>query len=93
MSMIEFVNKASGARVTVAAGSKSAAHLNRRPNWTCVTTQDVQPVQEEATETPPVAPPMVGAGSSRDAWADYAEHLGYHTVGLSRAEIIEQIDG
>lgn len=92
VGMLTFVNYNTGARVTVEAGSKAAVHLDRRPHWTCVTTSNATPVQEKASETPLVAPPKVGAGSSRAAWAAYADALGLDTNGLTKQQIIEATD-
>ena len=92
VGMLTFVNYNSGARVTVEAGSKAAAHLNRRPHWACLTTGDALPTQGNASETPSVAPPKVGAGSSRAAWAAYAGSLGLDTDGLTKQQIIEATD-
>lgn len=37
-------------------------------------------------------PPMVGAGSGRNAWAAYAEQLGIDvTAGMKKAEIVEAV--
>lgn len=89
---LEFVNYSNGTRVVVEAGSKAAAHLNRRPHWTCVTTGEALASQETASETPPVAPPKAGPGSSRAAWAAYAASLGHDTDGLTKAQLIELTD-
>lgn len=52
-------------------------------------------VPDEAPQEPDPqsVPPKVGPGSSRDAWAAYAESQGIDTSGMGRAEIIAAVEG
>jgi hypothetical protein len=90
--IVQFRNMRTGESITVPKGSKAAAMLSRRPHWEQV--GQPEPVTVAEVEYDPVGDPPAryGPGSSRDAWAAYANLLGIHTDGLTRAEIIGACD-
>jgi len=90
--IVQFRNTRTGETITVPEGSKAAHMLSRRPHWEQVSAP--KPVVVAQQEYNPIADPPArhGPGSSRDAWAAYANMLGIATDGLNRAEIIEVCD-
>ena len=81
------------AQVDAVAESDAAAEKARED---ALAAQQPQPAEPTATEAPAAAtttteaPPRAGAGSGRDAWADYAESRGVTvTEDMTRDEIIE----
>jgi hypothetical protein len=91
--IMQFRNVKSGETISVPQGSKAAAMLSKRQNWEHVGPVAPAPVPVADQYDPLTDPPArYGPGSSRAAWAAYADLLGIETASMTRDEIIRACD-
>jgi hypothetical protein len=89
--IVQFRNMKNGEVITVPKGSKAAQMLSRRPHWEQVGAPE--PAVAGPEFDPLASPPnRYGPGSSREAWAAYANLLGLNTDSMTKAEIVAACD-